>query len=428
MLSNNKINKKVPFVKIKEEKGLITSHSGLYLVGKFCEEVGLFEAFDEYIKVKERDSGYSSSEALMSLIYVFLSGGDALDDIEVIRKSDALKVLLGYESFPHPTTLGRHLRRYTLGHIRQVEKAIKEVRHKVFRDNFFKKITLDFDSSIWKEYGNKDGVRYSYKGIKGYNPLFCFIGETGECLHMRLRGGNVYSSDGAVSFLREVLGKVNAYIIRIRGDSAFYRKDFVDECERKRIIFTITADLTVSLLEKIRSIPSDEWRKVGDYEITEFYYKPTGWDREYRYIVKRERRGRGEQGDLFEGKYKHYAVVTNMFKGSGSLILSSHLKRCTTEKMIGELKSGLGLEPLPLRDFFANWLFLLMGITAFNLLVYIRGFYLPSLYKKHMVKRMRYHFINIPGRVVKNSKGITLYLMKDNVAIFREIYYLITDT
>ena len=117
-----------------------------------------------------------------------------------------------------------------------------------------------------------------------------------------------------------------------------------------------------------------------------------------------------------------------MFKGSGSLILSSHLKRCTTEKMIGELKSGLGLEPLPLRDFFANWLFLLMGITAFNLLVYIRGFYLPSLYKKHMVKRMRYHFINILGRVVKNSKGITLYLMKDNAAIFREIYYLITDT
>jgi len=41
---------------------------------------------------------------------------------------------------------------------------------------------------------------------------------------------------------------------------------------------------------------------------------------------------------------------------------------------------------------------------------------------------MRYHFINIPGRVVKNSKGITLYLMKDNAAIFREIYYLITDT
>jgi len=70
---------------------------------------------------------------------------------------------------------------------------------------------------------------------------------------MRLRGGNVYSSDGAVIFLREVLGKVNAYIIRIRGDSAFYRKDFVDECERKRIFFTITADLTVSLLEKIRS-------------------------------------------------------------------------------------------------------------------------------------------------------------------------------
>ena len=86
MLSNNKINKKVPSVKIKKEKGMITSHGGLHLVGKFAEKAGLFDAFDEYIEVKERDSGYSPSEALMSLVYVFLSGGDALEDIEAIRE------------------------------------------------------------------------------------------------------------------------------------------------------------------------------------------------------------------------------------------------------------------------------------------------------------------------------------------------------
>ena len=428
MLSSNKINRKIPFVKVEKEKGMITSHGGLHLVGKFAEKVGLFDALDNHIEVKERDSGYSPSEALMSLVYVFLSGGDALDDIEVIRRDDALRLLLGYERFPHPTTLGRHLRRYSLGHIRQVEKAIKEVRDNVFRDRFFKKITLDFDSSVWRGYGDKDGLRYSYKGVKGYNPLFCFVGETEECLHMRLRSGNAYSSDGAVSFLREVLGKVKAGVIRVRADSAFYRKDFVGECERKGILFTITADLTASLLERIKSLPSDGWEKVGDDEIAELYYRPTGWEKEYRCIVKRVKRKRGEQADLFEGNYRYYVVITNMFRGSAFLILSSHFKRCTMEKMVGELKSGLGLEPLPLREFFANWMFLLMGILAFNILIWLRLFYLPSIYRKHMTKRMRYHLINIPGRVVQNSKGLSLYLMEEHAAIFQQIYHIITDT
>ncbi len=68
-----------------------------------------------------------------------------------------------------------------------------------------------------------------------------------------------------------------------------------------------------------------------------------------------------------------------------------------------------------------------MGILAFNILIWLRLFYLPSLYKKHMTKRMRYRLINIPGRAVQNSKGVSLYLMEEHAAIFQEIYHIIMD-
>jgi hypothetical protein len=54
----------------------------------------------------------------------------------------------------------------------------------------------------------KEGARWAYTGIRALNPITGFVRETGDWLHSRLRSGNVHTSDGAVSFIRECYHKI----------------------------------------------------------------------------------------------------------------------------------------------------------------------------------------------------------------------------
>lgn len=73
-----------------------------------------------------------------------------------------------------------------------------------------------------------------------------FVRENGDWLH----AGNVYTSDGAESFIRECCHKVKdlAGTDNVSMDSGFYDKEIVAECERLGVGFTITADQTAPVL------------------------------------------------------------------------------------------------------------------------------------------------------------------------------------
>ena len=266
---------------ILEEDANLVSYGGGLLVDEFIRKLELPRMIDSLVKVKTRERGYRESEAVLGLVISMITGGVCLDDLVVLREEEAFKTIWRHGDIPHPTTMGDFLRRFDLGHIRQLESVNTQSFRKVYESSErMSTITMDIDSTLDEVHGSKkEGAQWAYTGIRALNPLMCFIRENGDWLHSRLRSGNTYTSDGAVSFIRESYHKVKglADMIGACMDSGFYDKEIVAECERLNIGFSITADQTAPLMRAVNAISEKEWIQIEDNVwVSEFMYQPIG--------------------------------------------------------------------------------------------------------------------------------------------------------
>jgi hypothetical protein len=339
-----------------------------------------------------------------------ITGGECLDDLFVLREESGFSSLWSHGEIPHPTTMGDFLRRFNLGHIRQLESVLAECFRRVYAAEPKRpSLTLDIDSTLDEVFGHQQGARMAYTGIRALNPLMGFIRETGDWLHGRLRAGNVHTANGAVSFIGECVHKVKdlAETIHVAMDSGFYDKAVVAECERLGVGFTITADQTSPLMRAIGAVAEETWEALpGKQEVwvSETLYQPTRWPRAYRMLLRREKLPETDQPTLLDAlRYRYHAIVTNRPEAVTELV-PEHLQRATAENFIRETKYGLSLDRFPCGEFHANWAYLTIGILAYNLVSWIKRLALPGLHKKKLLKRLRYRFFNVAARVVHHGR------------------------
>lgn len=388
----------------------LVSFGGGILLDEFIHRLGLPGLIDQRVRVKERERGYRESEAVLGLAVSMITGGECLDDLFVLREESGFSSLWSHGEIPHPTTMGDFLRRFTLGHIRQLEGVLAECFRRVYAAEPKRPcLTLDIDSTLDEVFGHQQGARMAYTGIRALNPLMGFIRETGDWLHCRLRAGNVHTADGAVSFLGECVHKARdlAERIHVAMDSGFYDKAIVAECERLGVGFTITARQTAPLMRAIGAVPEEAWAplpgKPGVW-VSETRYTPHGWPREYRMLLRRERLPESDQPTLLEEvRYRYHAIVTNR-EGAVTVLVPEHLLRATTENFIRETKYGLSLDRFPCGEFHANGAYLTIGMLAYNLVSWIKRLALPGLHKKKLLKRLRYRFFNVAARVIHHGR------------------------
>ena len=405
--------------KIKRRKIIIVegdnlvSYGGGILIDEFIYKLSLPQIIDTTVKVKERERGYKESETILALMVSVITGGECLDDLLALREEEAFKTIWRHGDIPHPTTMGDFLRRFDLGHIRQLDSVNAQAFNKIYSasEKLFA-ITMDIDSTLDEVHGTKkEGAKWTYTGIKALNPLMCFIRENGDWLHSRLRSGNTYTSDGAVSFIRESYHKVKDFAEQINAcmDSGFYDKKIVAECERLNIGFSITADQTGALMRAVNAIAEDAWRNIDDHVwVSEIMYQPVGWKREYRFLVRREELPEKKQMSLIDSTdYRYHVIVTNRAEAVEDLV-PFHLQRATMENFIRETKYGFSLDRFPCQEFHANWAYMTIGMLAYNIVNWIKRLALPSIYKKKFIKALRYRFFNVAARVVKHSRYIVL--------------------
>lgn len=142
---------------------------------------------------------------------------------------------------------------------------------------------------------------------------------------------------------------------KLRADSGFYSKQVVGWCEREQVEFGIAADQTAPLVEKIEGLKERKWEDLERYgvsQVAELRDRPIGWQREYRYVVKRDLIER-KNGELC---FRYFVFVTNNEKDTAAEVLEWQLQKANLENRIKEHKSGFGLEKLPTRKFHANGL------------------------------------------------------------------------
>jgi len=226
----------------------LTVHTGLSLFYAMAEALEVPRILDERVHVKERERGYPESEHILALAANAFVGGDYLDDLEALREDRAIQRAIGRKEFPDPTTAGDFCRRFTLGHILQMNQAFAEIQAQVYKHRRgIVAWTIDADAKVHEVFGaKKEGAEKSYKGIYSLQPMYAIVHETEELIHSELRRGNTHPGAKAVAFLRRMSRKIPAGIreIYLRSDSAFYNKEVVKFCEERRWQFSITADQT----------------------------------------------------------------------------------------------------------------------------------------------------------------------------------------
>jgi len=405
-------------VQITASTQQITAHAGLVLVRELTTRLGLPELLDQ-VTVKERRRGYPPSQQVLALCETLIAGGDCLDDVALLRADAAQERLRGH-SLPEATTLGRFLRRFSLGHLGQLNRSLDELFARVHPLLERETVTLDLDASYVETHGpvgSRQGARGTYQGKVAWHPLLCFVAETGEWLHAKLRNGHAAASTGAIAFLGECLRRLPAATrVYLRADEGFFGQGFLAELERRSVTYAIGAPLIASVRARISEIGEQEWRpssyRTGS-EVTSLTWKPKTWAKERRFVVRRDPLQPGEQLSLEEREWHYWALVTNDEERSADALERWHRAKANVENRIKEAKLGLGLDNLPSQRFHANWAYLLVTLIAYNLLCWLKLLALPERERGSYAKRLRFRFIAVAASVGRSGRRLVLRLSAD---------------
>lgn len=391
----------------------LTVHTGLSLFYAMAEVLDIPKILDAEVKVKKRERGYPESEHILALAANAFVGGDYLDDLEALREDVAIQKAIGRRAIPDPTTAGDFCRRFSLGHIFQLNKALAAIYQEVYkRREPIREWTVDVDAKVHEVYGQKkEGAAKSYNGIYSLQPLYGFVHETDELIQAELRSGNTHPGAKGVAFLRRLEKKIPKGVksLYLRSDSALFNKEVVAFCEKRGWTFSITADQYAPLMIQIEGLSESDWQPdAEDPEkvYSQVWYQPAKWSKPYRFLVRREeKKDKSGQSAMFKS-YAYYVVVTNK-EGDVPTLMKTHARRGTTEKRIGQFTHEF-LYHLPMGTFMANWAYLLCAQLAYNLSLWIRDLALPPSYRKKHVKRIRRSIGLVAAKITEGGRQIRL--------------------
>jgi len=400
-------------VRLEVTQEPLTVQTGLSLFYAMAEALGIPKILDAQVKVKKRERGYPESEHILALAANAFLGGDYLDDLEALREDVAIQKAIGRTDIPDPTTAGDFCRRFSLGHIFQMNKAFGIIHQEVYgRREPITEWTLDVDAKVHEVYGQKkEGATKAYNGVYSLQPMYGFVHETDELIHAELRSGNTHPGAKGAAFLRRMERKIPKEVktLYLRSDSAFYNKEVVALCEKREWTFSITADQTGPLKRMINELTEEDWQPDSEDSgkaYSQLWYQPVDWPQSFRFLVRREEKKDKTGQTLLFKAYSYYVVVTNK-EGAVPELMKTHARRGTAEKRIGQFTHEF-LSHLPMGTFMANWAYLLCSQLAYNLSLWIRDLILPPSFRKKHVKRIRRCIGLVAAKVTEGGRQIHL--------------------
>lgn len=403
--------------KIEKTEEELTAHGGLALLAEYNHGMGLRGLADRYLPGPGSNRGYAASSFVDSLVLLLQAGGRRLEDLRELRRESPLLKLVGREIIPDSDTVGDWLRRMgdpTTGQAGLLGLgAVRDMlTHRLLRRDARNDYTLDIDAMQVE--GEKQDAHFTYQGVKGYMPMLGYLFEPGICLLDEFREGNESPGAGHVAFYRQCKERMPAgkRIACFRADSASYQSDVINELEKDKVLWTITADQDVAVQRLIREIPEEAWQRPYsgcEYELAETVHSMEKTKESFRVVVKREER---RQKGLFDQEtYFHYAVATNLpEEKSPQDVLAWHNQRGQAENFNKELKIGFGQEQMPCGQSHANAVYFRIGVIAYNLFLGFRRLACPSAWGRHTISTFRWKLVQIAGRIVRHAGQVVLKL------------------
>ena len=440
--------KLLPFKLIEDESGeALTSYGGLPLVMETCEALGLAGLVKHYVRIKQRNRGYTESKYVESVIALMAAGGDCLEDIERLRSDAGLKLLLG--EMPSAEAVRFFLYGFhdeKLLESRPEEGAFiaaeteplaglwevnREVVLKASRKEPLKEATIDQDATVVQSH--KEQSQMTYLGERGYQPVINYWAEQDLILSDEFRDGNVPAGMNCLSsFLRAACCLPQSVeTIYFRSDSAAYQHKLLDvlregvELHGKKVpvYFAISADVSEALRGKIISVSEPVWKPLrkltgkglieGRKEWAEVEFIPSAASvkrdmKPDRYLAIRVRPW---QGELFSdgNSYHYYAVVTNRWEMEGEELVRWQRERCgSVEKVHDVVKNDLAGGVMPCGRFYANAAWWRLNCLCYNVISVMKRKALPKIFWPARMKALRFHLIGVAAKVVSHARVMFL--------------------
>jgi hypothetical protein len=417
------ITKNLSEFKITTTKQAITSFAGLPLLLGMAKSLGLEEELNA-LPLKERARGYKPAESAFALMGLIQSGGEALDDVSLLKGDEGLCELWG--DIPASNTLGEWLRRFGCKTVHQLGRIQLVMAAKVVRACKLPRVTLDVDSFFLES--QKSDVEMNYEGLCGYNPVAVTCAELKMPMAGIFRKGAASPMANIAALLKRAIAALPGLKVRVRSDSAGFQAKVVRVLMDGRADFTITMRKDENVLESIYGIAEEKWQ----------HYKTGAWkNREceiaedlhvfveakdlpaYRMIVIRWPK---EQPGLFDrSPYEYHAVLTSMDTWPAGLVLQFHRTRQDgSENVNKELSGGFGLSKLPCREFMANAVYFQMALLSCTVSAAFRHLVLPESWRHFTIKTLRFRMIRLAGIVSRRARYLWLKIPENYP--FRQVF------
>jgi hypothetical protein len=425
----------------------LVSCAGLVPVMALAARCGLTALLVEGLTLAGKGTANAAAK-ITALIAGMVAGADSISDMDLLRHGGMGRVFDGVRA---PSTLGTFLRRFTFGHVRQLDAVAAGLLARLasatpLLPGAGQIVFVDIDDTVRQTYGYaKQGAGRGYTGVKGLNALLAVASTPTSApviAATRLRKGSTNSARGAGKLLADALatarragaGLARNAMVLVRADSAYYSFDIINVCRRATARFSVTARLTPSVVKAITSIDEQAWtairypnaifdedeqRWVSDAEVAEVSFTAfTGRRRAEhvtaRLIVRRVRRLNPKavpagQTEAF-AVYRYHAVFTDNPEPMLAAE-ATHRDHAIIEQVIAELKNG-PLAHLPSGRFAANAAWLVCAAISHNL-TRAAGVLAGARHTRARTATLRAQLINTPARVAHSAHRQIQHLPRD---------------
>ena len=408
----------------------MTPVAGIALFGELLDHLGLVEAADRKNLRPIGPGGYTGGECYRPIVELQLAGGDFLSDVSLL-KDEATQRLRGSHALPSHTTLYRFVAGSNLGRVKKTEATNRDMLRRAWAMGAAPApgvLTIDPDATYITTYGKlKEGSTFSYKHEVQMSPLVGVVGETGDVLAIRARGGNASPRKKIASFIDECVAAIpkearDRYQLWIRVDSAGFSKKVVETATSHSAAFSVTCVQNTAVRKAIETLATDEktvWvpakdatGEIAGAEVAESTYRFA--TRTLRLIVRRQRKSAGSQLSFDDlGGWRFFALVTNLPPLFAPAVTVEHhhrLRGGAPEEAIRQLVHDFGMNHAPVQNFFGNWVWWLAAALAYNVARWVRVLALPEAFRTCRGKRLRTSFLNVAARVVRSGRRLHLRL------------------
>src|SRR5512139_2921360 len=424
----------------------LTSRAGLPLVLETLRALGLPRAIREHIHLRERQSGYTETAKIETLVLLLAAGGDCLEDIAVLQADGGLGRLLG-RRFPSGDRLRHFLYAFhddqliaaaqaqrpagQVAYIPAENAALQGLArvntalvHQVAAQGKNTTATLDHDATI-QESHKREALPH-YKGGRGYQPTAVYWVEQDLVLADEYRDGNVGAGMATLSLIQRAFASLPATVTTFyfRADTACYNAPTLKWLADPRrpggpagpIGFTIGADMTQDLHAVCAAVPAARWTLFEDrpdetVQCTEVEFTPGTWKKDappLRYVALRLRK---KQGQLFASgaDTKYLAIVSNRWELPPATLLRWHWQKAGTIELVHDItKNELGAAVPPCGRFGANAAWYRLSLLTYNVLSALKSLALPPALSTSRPKRLRFALFTLAGRLITHAGQLVL--------------------